>query len=226
MIGASRSGAYQQSDSGHVSIISPQRSATPPLKRTDGLAVSLHMGFHDTSYQRESEHQAPTDDKTLSGCRTQIIARTSVLFGLLAMGSYELAHAETPLSPDAGTTAAMHNKETVMWMTVGASRFAILLADTKAAHEFAAMLPLTIRMADLNSNEKHADLPKSLSANATRPGAIYSGDIMLYGSSTLVVFYKGFNSSYAYTRLGQVKTLADLTQVLGSEDVQIEFSRD
>ena len=56
-----------------------------------------------------------------------------------------------------------------MWMTVGERRFAITLADTEAARAFAAMLPLTIDMADLNSNEKHADLPRSLPTSATRP---------------------------------------------------------
>ena len=83
-----------------------------------------------------------------------------------------------------------------MWMTVGERRFAITLADTAAARAFAAMLPLSIDMADLNSNEKHADLSQSLPTNASRPGTIRNGDLMLYGSRTLVVFYLSFNSSY------------------------------
>ncbi|QRQ85710.1 hypothetical protein JTE92_06525 [Cupriavidus oxalaticus] len=66
-----------------------------------------------------------------------------------------------------------------MWMTVGDRRFAITLADTDAARAFAAMLPLSIDMADLNSNEKHAALPESLPANASRPGTIRNGDVML-----------------------------------------------
>ncbi|MCO7565547.1 cyclophilin-like fold protein [Pseudomonas guariconensis] len=53
-------------------------------------------------------------------------------------------------------------KESPMWMTGGERRFAITLADTEAAHAFAAMLPLAIDMADLNGNGKHADLPKPL----------------------------------------------------------------
>ena len=69
---------------------------------------------------------------------------------------------------------------------------------------FAAQLPLTLDMSELNGNEKHADLPKPLPANASRPGTIRNGDLMLYGADTLVVFYLTFQSSLPYTRLGRV----------------------
>ena len=49
---------------------------------------------------------------------------------------------------------------------------------------------------------------------------------MLYGSNTLVVFYKTFRSSYSYTRLGHVNEPAALEQVLGQRSVTIEFSHD
>lgn len=111
-----------------------------------------------------------------------------------------------------------------MWMTVGERRFAITLANTEAARAFAAMLPLTIDMADLNSNEKHAELPKALPTNASRPGTIRNGDLMLYGSTTLVAFYLTFDSSYSYTRLGRVDDPAGLAQALGRRDVRILFS--
>jgi len=112
-----------------------------------------------------------------------------------------------------------------MWMTVGTRRFAITLADTEAAREFAAMLPLSIDMPDLNNNEKHAELPKSLPTNAIRPGTIRNGDLMLYGSRTLVLFYLTFNSSYSYTRLGRVDDPAGLAQALGGGSARIEFSK-
>ena len=84
-----------------------------------------------------------------------------------------------------------------MWMTVGERRFAITLTDNAAARAFAAQLPLTLDMSELNGNEKHADLPKPLPANASRPGTIRNGDLMLYGADTLVVFYLTFQSSYS-----------------------------
>jgi hypothetical protein len=113
-----------------------------------------------------------------------------------------------------------------MWMTVGERRFAITLADTPAAEAFAAQLPLTIEMSDLNENEKHAKLRSALPANASRPGTIRAGDIMLWGSDTLVVFYLTFDSPYSYTRLARIDDPAGLTQALGPRDVRVSFSRD
>lgn len=113
-----------------------------------------------------------------------------------------------------------------MWMTVGERRFAITLADNEAARAFAALLPLTLSMAELNGNEKFATLPKALPENASRPGTIRNGDLMLYGSDTLVVFYLTFDSSYAYTHLGSVDDPSGLAQTLGRRGVRIAFTKE
>lgn len=42
---------------------------------------------------------------------------------------------------------------------------------------------------------------------------------MLYGNNCLVVFYKSFNTSYSYTKIGHIDNLSDL----GNEDVIIKF---
>jgi hypothetical protein len=91
---------------------------------------------------------------------------------------------------------------------------------------FAAQLPLTLDMSELDGNEKHADLPKPLPANARRPGTIRNGHLMLYGGDTLVVFYQTFQSSYSYTRLGRVDDPSHLAQALGPRGVRVLFSRD
>ena len=111
-----------------------------------------------------------------------------------------------------------------MWMIVGERRFAITLADNAAARAFVPLLPLTLDMAELNGNEKHAELPKELPKNASRPGTIRNGDLMLYGSNTLVVFYLTFDSSYSYTRLGRVNDAAGLTEALGRRGVRVTFA--
>jgi len=113
-----------------------------------------------------------------------------------------------------------------MWMTIGERRFAITLSDNAAARAFAAQLPLTLDMSELNGNEKHGELPKALPANPSRPGTIRNGDLMLYGSDTLVVFYSTFNSSYSYTRLGLVDNPDGLSQALGPRGVRVLFSKD
>lgn len=113
-----------------------------------------------------------------------------------------------------------------MWMTVGARRFVFTLADTAAARAFAARLPLTLDMQDLNANEKKYDLPDSLPTDTIRPGTIRTGDLLLWGSRTVVVFYETFNSPYSYTRLGRMNDPTGLAQALGRRDVRVVFSKD
>lgn len=113
-----------------------------------------------------------------------------------------------------------------MWMIVGKHRFAITLATNEAARAFEAMLPLTLDMAELNGNEKYANLPRALPTQASRPGTIRNGDLMLYGSDTLVVFYLSFSSSYSYTPLGRVDDPTGLAEALGQHGVQIVFAAD
>ncbi len=48
---------------------------------------------------------------------------------------------------------------------------------------------------------------------------------MLYGSKTLVIFYKTFQTSYSYTRIGRLRDPDELAKVLGRRSVQIEFTR-
>ncbi|HEX8614660.1 MAG TPA: cyclophilin-like fold protein [Telluria sp.] len=112
-----------------------------------------------------------------------------------------------------------------MWMTINERRFAITLSDNDTARAFAAQLPLTLHMEELNGNEKHAKLPTPLPANASRPGVIRNGDLMLYGADTLVVFYSTFDSTYSYTRIGNVDDTASLAQGLGPQSARITFSR-
>ena len=141
----------------------------------------------------------------------------SALYSALVLGSYILMN-------DAASASSITEKSR-MWMTVGEQRFAITLADNAAARTFVTLLPLTLEMSDLNSNEKYASLPGTLPTNASKPGTIHAGDLMLYGTDTLVVFYSTFESTYAYTRLGRVDDNANLAQVLGRRAVNVMFSQ-
>ncbi|MWB92826.1 hypothetical protein GON26_00455 [Flavobacterium sp. GA093] len=106
---------------------------------------------------------------------------------------------------------------------VNSQIFTASLLDHNSAKAFKEMLPLTINMIELNGNEKYYDLRNSIPTNASNTGTINNGDLMLYGSKTLVLFYKPFSTSYSYTKLGMVDDTTGLASVLGSGNVTITF---
>lgn len=110
-----------------------------------------------------------------------------------------------------------------MNIIIGNTPFTATLADNATATAFKAMLPLTLSMSELNGNEKYNYLSSNLPTNATRPGTIQTGDIMLYGSSCIVLFYKTFSSSYSYTRIGKIDNPEGLATALGNGSVTITF---
>lgn len=108
---------------------------------------------------------------------------------------------------------------------VGASSFRVTLEDNAAARAFKALLPMTVTMAEMNGNEKYYYLPENLPTAASNPGSIQTGDLMLYGSSCLVLFYESFRTSYSYTRLGRVENPSGLASALGRGSVSVTFEK-
>jgi hypothetical protein len=108
-------------------------------------------------------------------------------------------------------------------ITVNSQTFKATLLDNNSAEAFKDMLPLTINMIELNGNEKYGDLQKRLPTNPSNPKTITNGDLMLYGSETLVLFYKTFSTSYSYTKLGEVDDATGLASALGPRDTLVTF---
>ena len=110
-------------------------------------------------------------------------------------------------------------------ISAGGANFTATLADNRTAQAFASMLPLTLDMNELNGNEKYFYLDSSLPADSNNPGTINAGDIMLYGSDCLVLFYKTFSTSYSYTRLGRIIDAAGLAEAAGSWDASVTIRK-
>ena len=108
-------------------------------------------------------------------------------------------------------------------ITIGDKSFSATLENTRAAAEFVKMLPLTLRMNELNGNEKYIGLSGKLSAAPECPGMIRRGDLMLYGRSTLVLFYESFPTSYSYTRIGKIADVKGLNEAVGDREVTVKF---
>jgi hypothetical protein len=114
-------------------------------------------------------------------------------------------------------------KKSKIKLVVNGHTFTATLLDNNSANAFKQLLPLTIHLMELNGNEKYGDLKASLPTLPTQPKTIQNGDLMLYGATTLVVFYKTFPTSYSYTKIGQVDDAEGLASALGPQSTWITF---
>lgn len=96
--------------------------------------------------------------------------------------------------------------------------------DTETGRAFVGRLPMTLDMSELNGNEKYYYLNESLPTNAQHYGTIEAGDLMLYGSSCVVLFY-GKAGGYSYTRLGKLRQTEGLASAVGRGSVTVTFER-
>ena len=110
-----------------------------------------------------------------------------------------------------------------MTIKIGGKTFTATLYDNVTAAAFKSLLPMTVHMVELNGNEKYFDLPGKLPTDPSNPRMIQSGDLMIYGSKTLVLFYKTIATSYSYTRLGRITDIEGLAAAVGSGNVTVTY---
>lgn len=109
-------------------------------------------------------------------------------------------------------------------VTVSGIDFILTLAENETTGAFIERLPLTIRMSELNSNEKYYYMSDRLPSESFSPGQIHAGDLMLYGNDCLVLFYDSFSSGYSYTPIGSIDNPDGLAKAVGSKSVDVTFS--
>ena len=107
---------------------------------------------------------------------------------------------------------------------IGDTVFSVVLEQNEAVQSLLQQLPLQLEMRELNGNEKYATLPQALPVQAAVPDQIQTGDLMLYGSDCLVLFYETFATSYSYTRLGRVTDASALAETVGSGSVTVTIA--
>ena len=110
-------------------------------------------------------------------------------------------------------------------ISVNGKIFEAVLENNSAAQEFYKVLPLEMTMNELNGNEKYFRLGKNLPSNDSRVGNIQTGDLMLWSSNTVVLFYKNFHSGYSYTRLGKIKNPEGLLDAVGNGNISVKFEK-
>ena len=110
-------------------------------------------------------------------------------------------------------------------ITVNGNVFDATLDDNPSTRAFIEKFPLEVTMTELNGNEKYYKFNKNFPSSDERVGKISTGDIMLYDSSYIVLFYKDFSTGYSYTRLGKVLNIDNLAKTLGEGNVKVKFEK-
>jgi hypothetical protein len=149
-----------------------------------------------------------------------VIIIFGTLFGCMAIGN----KVDPPTSPPIGDHN--HNNDTTgtkMKISIGSAVFTATLNNSATAAAFKAMLPVSIKMDELNGNEKFYYFPATLPNSASAGGNIQEGDLMLYGNNCLVLFYESFNTSYSYTKIGRITNPSGLKAALGSGSITVRF---
>ena len=106
-----------------------------------------------------------------------------------------------------------------MKVIINNHEYNVNLEDNQTTKELLNKLPLKLNMNELNNNEKYYYLDFTLPTLPSNPKTIYAGDIMLYQDNCLVLFYKTFDTSYSYTKIGHIDNLEELN----GDNITVEF---
>ena len=110
-------------------------------------------------------------------------------------------------------------------VTVNDTPFIATIEDTAAGQELLARLPLTLRMEELHGNEKYCYTSEGFGGESYVPDTIEAGDLMVFGSDCLVLFYETFsNGGWSYARVGKIDDPSGLAEVCGAGTATVEFS--
>ena len=109
------------------------------------------------------------------------------------------------------------------YIKINDKEFEFEFKDTEVANQIKSKLPFTVKMTNLNGNEVYYQFSESFTPNHKAVGTINMGDIYLYQSNYLVLFYKTFTTSYSYTEIGKLKDATGLDTIIGSSDIEIEW---
>ena len=104
------------------------------------------------------------------------------------------------------------------YLKIKGKEYQIQSEDNETVNKIKSKFPLTITMTNLNSNEVYYYFTgESFPTNIKSVGTINQGDIYLYQSNCLVLFYKTFSTSYSYTKIGKVIAPNGLDTLIGSD---------
>lgn len=116
------------------------------------------------------------------------------------------------------------NSVSKMKVQVGNQTFTATLENNAAAEAFLEMMkeaPVVIQMSDYSGFEKVGSLGTNLPSSNSQT-TTHEGDIVLYNSNQIVIFYG--SNTWSYTRLGKIDDLTGWKEALGNGDVTVTFT--
>lgn len=159
----------------------------------------------------------------LSGCAAQSQSeRSTEAFTESTEGKSSTVMNETETETETETKNDMSTEQKIK-ITVGSKTFTATLENNASGKELVERMPFTVNMQELNGNEKYYQFPDSFPSDPRSFDTIKAGDLMLYQSDYLVVFYEDHSTTYDYTRLGVIDNADGLAEALGSGSAQVTF---
>ena len=160
-----------------------------------------------------------------------IISLVFVIFSLSACGSFR-EKTETTSSnisvtsqtASEASTEEIQATEMKVNISINGKTFTATLEDNTAAKELYEIIKndgLTVEMSDYSGFEKVGALGHTLTSNDKKT-TTEAGDIVLYLSNQIVMFYG--SNSWSYTKLGKIDDLSGWEEALGSGDITAELS--
>ena len=96
------------------------------------------------------------------------------------------------------------------------------LYDNETVSSLVKLFPIEVTMKTLSENEIYVYLDEKFPTNSSNPKTINAGDVMLYGDNCLVIFYKTFNTSYSYTKIGHIDDLP----IINEDTVRVRIEKE
>ncbi len=116
---------------------------------------------------------------------------------------------------------AQNNKK--LKIIISNTTFTATLNDNETVDAFVNLLPMTVDMTEMGGYEKYHNLSNNLPGVASNPGTTHEGDLMIWSSNCLVLFYTTRSTSYSYIQLGRIDNTSGLREAVGRGNVQVTF---
>lgn len=111
-------------------------------------------------------------------------------------------------------------------VTIGGTEYTAQFDNNAAAREVAELFPLSVDMKEwAGNNEYYAGLGKTINGTAPAATAITAGDIMLYSSRSLVIFYDSSENTAGYVKLGHISGSKNLKTALDKAGGKVAFAQ-